>query len=247
MNILKTPIAMFHHVSNRKDWSSLAPFVISESTFMRFLDCIEHQQLNTITFQDLISNHDTSGSEIILTFDDCGKHLLDFAVPELLRRNMKAVFFMPTANIGGINTWNIEKGQSEVELMNAKDLRELQGYEMEIGAHSHDHIHLARVDRRQCEEQLQRSQQTLSDTLGNSAVCMAYPFGSIPKNPQEVLENAGFKYGCAIFSPVQSSASMRRFIVHDGDSRTSMRLKTHPLYMHYRKWKDARMMASAWT
>ena len=246
MKELEIPIAMFHHVSNRRDWSSLHPFVIKESTFTKFLDQIERSNIITTTLSSL-SDGKTASKRVVLTFDDCGKHLLDFAVPELLRRNMKAVFFMPTANIGGVNTWNIEIGQSEVELMHAADLRELQGYEMEIGAHSHDHIHLARVDRLQCAEQLQRSQQTLSDILGNCVTCMAYPFGSIPDNPQELLENAGFRYGCAIFSPAQSFASMRRFIVHDGDSRASMRLKTHPLYMHYRKWKDARMMASAWT
>lgn len=71
----------------------------------------------------------SSFKKLILSFDNCPKHLFDFAIPELVKRKMKAVFYMPTANTGGYNSWDEEKGTARMELMNEADLKELARYE----------------------------------------------------------------------------------------------------------------------
>jgi peptidoglycan/xylan/chitin deacetylase (PgdA/CDA1 family) len=247
MSSLKLPIAMFHHVSDRADWASLRPFVIQESTFIRFLTTIEKARMRTVTFADMQEGKlKHSRRDLIISFDDCGKHLLDFVVPELVRRNMKAVFYMPTANLGGHNTWNVEQGRSEVKLMNASDLVELQKSGMEVGGHSHDHIHLARLSSKEVSRQLKSCQTILTKILGKSATSFAYPYGSIPSNAKTALVEAGFADACAIFSPRQEPHMQRRFIVHDGDSNWTMRIKLHSIYQQYRCLTDARKSESAW-
>ena len=65
------PVAMLHHVSDRKDWDSLQPFVISRETFSRFLDVIENGHYKPITFQQLRKDSRGRGAkEIIISFDN---------------------------------------------------------------------------------------------------------------------------------------------------------------------------------
>ena len=237
------PIAMFHHVSDQSDWDSLRPFVVLKRTFTRFLNTIERAGFRTVTFEQ-ISQPDFKRTkrDVIITFDDCGKHLMDFALNELVKRNMQAVFFMPTAYIGGVNEWNVAKGQSEVELMNADDLVSLQQIEMEIGGHSHQHIHLDQCNSSQVQDQISKCQATLQGILGKPALSFAYPFGGIPRGSANILESAHFKYACSIFSADGGKFELRRFIIHDGDSEFTMRLKLSKAYQLYRRSTDQKRL-----
>lgn len=247
MKTNRIPIAMFHHVSNRKDWDSLRPFVVLQETLTLFLDTIEHHGRRPVTFQDLCSpSFIPSKRDVIITFDDCGKHLLDFAVPELIKRNIRATFYIPTAHIGGVNQWNMDKGQSKVELMTEGDLIALDHAGMEIGGHSNEHIHLGRLTSKEAQNQVSECQAILTRLTGKKTVSFAYPFGSIVKNPQDSLEAAGFKFACSIFSKENTNFQLRRFIIHDGDDARSMRLKLSMAYRVYRSISDPRKNESAW-
>ena len=234
------PIAMLHHVSNREDWGSLNPFVIRHETFTRFLDAIENAGKQTINFRQLHEGLERSRQDMIITFDDCGKHLLDFAIPELIRRNMTAVFYIPTADIGGCNSWNVVDGKSRVELMDATDLLALEQDGMEVGSHSHNHIHLDEVAEEVVQLQFHTSQSILTEILGRPAVSLAYPYGGIP-NSTNYLETCGYHAACSIFSPQPDRWTQRRFIVHDGDSNMTLRLKLNRAYSLYRGWYDRRI------
>ena len=234
------PIAMLHHVSNRKDWGSLSPFVIRHETFTRFLDAIEVSGKRTITFRQLHEGLKRSRRDVIITFDDCGKHLLDFVVPELIRRNMTAVFYIPTADMGGCNSWNVADGKSRLDLMDAADLKALENEGMEVGSHSHDHIHLGEVADEEVEQQLRTSQSILTQVLGHPAVSAAYPYGGIPESTH-LLKSCDFHAACSIFSPQPDQWTQRRFIVHDGDSYLALRIKLNRVYDLYRNWSDRRI------
>jgi peptidoglycan/xylan/chitin deacetylase (PgdA/CDA1 family) len=240
------PIAMFHHVSNRKDWDSLRPFVVTESTFLKFLDSVEKSGYTPVNFIDL-NRGVTCKKPVIITFDDCGKHLFEFVIPELVKRRMTAVFYMPTAYLGGFNDWNVEKGQSQVELMDESDLIQLERLNFEVGGHSHQHIHLGRIDANNVRLQAKRCYDTLSSILQTPPVSFAYPFGSLPLSCIQSIKETGFDYGCSIFSPKNELNQLRRFIVHDQDSALSLRLKMSRLYGFYRSWSDAQKPASSWS
>jgi peptidoglycan/xylan/chitin deacetylase (PgdA/CDA1 family) len=235
-----SPVAMFHHVSDRKDWDSLRPYVIREATFLEFLSTVQKRGMRTVTFQKLFEERRSPArNELIITFDDCGKHLLDFVVPELEKRAMSAVFFMPTAHLGGTNEWDVLEGRAELELMNASDLFKLHNRGMEVGGHSHHHLHLGRMSRNECADELRQSQQELTQAIGKQAVSMAYPFGSIPTAAESLLSEAGFAVGCSIFSPSAHHWQLRRFIVHDGDSPKALSVKLSALYGGYRSIRDS--------
>ncbi len=234
------PIAMFHHVSDRADWGSLRPYLVREATFLAFLNTVQQRGMRTVTFQQLFEEKRSHArNELIITFDDCGKHLLEFVLPELEKRSMSAVFFVPTAHLGGTNDWDVSEGRAELELMQARDLSDLHKRGMEIGGHSHHHIHLGRMNPDECADELQKSQQELTRAVGKPAISMAYPFGSIPPAAKPLLSEAGFAVGCSIFSPSSHPWQLRRFIVHDGDSPKALSVKTTALYAGYRGIRDS--------
>ncbi len=244
MKVTRIPIAMLHHVSNRSDWESLKPFVVCEETFLRFLNAIQAAGKHPTTFEEICQGNAPS-NPIIITVDDCGKHLFDFVIPELTRRKMKAVFFSPTAHLGDCNSWDVAEGRSKVELMDSRDLKALSQLGMEIGGHSHHHVHLGRMEHEAVLNELVESRAIIQNITGKAPVSMAYPFGSIPENAEEIMAQAGYTYACGIFCPKAAEFSLRRFIVHDGDSAASIRFKLSGAHAVYRAWTDSHKPESA--
>ena len=237
------PIAMLHHVEDRKDWASLQPYCIERKTLVRLLDQIERSGKRGVSLSDALEN--PSRKNVVLTFDDGAQHLWDFAIPALLNRGMTASFFIPTHHIGKTNSWDVEEGRAEVQLMDKSAIRELHRAGMEIGGHSHHHIRLGEVEESRASQELRMSKEILDDLIQKETQSMAWPYGSVPENSKELLKKSGWISGLAIFSPDAHPARMRRFIIHDGDSARSMRLKCGPLYRAYRNVMDRRMLPTS--
>lgn len=229
------PVVMLHHVTDDPALDALKPYSISRASFTRLLDVLEQEGFITTVFDDVDFR---KGKKVIITFDDCPKHLWDFAIPELQRRGMKAVFYMPTAYLGGHNDWDIQFGKPTVELMDNADIKKLADIGMEVGSHSHHHVRLGDLGAAEVAANLQQSKEILEGITGKKILSIAYPFGSIPKNEQRLLKEAGYEYGLSIYSPVQSRFSIRRFIYHDGDSPKRTKNKLSVKYMIYRVLND---------
>ncbi|HVU98942.1 MAG TPA: polysaccharide deacetylase family protein [Puia sp.] len=227
------PIAMLHHVSDDPAHESLKPYSITRRSFTRLLDYLQRHDYNTVTFAELKK---PGKKQVILSFDDCPKHLLDFAVPELLRRGMKGVFYMPAAHLGGYNSWDVEEGRARVDLMDAADLQQLEKLGMEIGGHSWHHIRLK--DANNAAEEVQQCRKILERIVSGPLLSFAWPFGSVPANHRHLLTDAGFKYGLSIYQPFETRQALRRFIYHDGDTDSTLERKLSFVYKVYRLLTD---------
>ena len=185
------PIAMLHHVENREDWASLKPYCIERKTLIRLLDQIERSGKRGVSLMDALEY--PSSKKVVLTFDDGAQHLWDFAIPELLNRGMTASFFIPTHHIGKTNSWDVEEGRAEVQLMDKSAIRELHRAGMEIGGHSHHHIRLGEVEESRASQELRMSKEILDDLIQKETQSMAWPYGSVPENSKELLKKSGPK------------------------------------------------------
>jgi peptidoglycan/xylan/chitin deacetylase (PgdA/CDA1 family) len=230
------PIAMLHHVSDDPAHESLKPYSISRLSFTRLLDHLERRQYQTITFSDLQKGIARRNKRIILSFDDCPRHLLDFAVPELCRRGMKGVFYMPAAHLGGYNNWDVEEGRARVDLMTAADLQQLEKLGMEIGGHSWHHVRLDKAANPA--EEVQQCRTVLGSIVTGPLLSFAWPFGAVPGNHKQLLTDAGFRYGLSIYQPFEDRLALRRFIYHDGDTEATLERKLSPVYRAYRALTD---------
>lgn len=230
------PIAMLHHVEDRSDWATLSPYCIQRETFARLLDHIERKGKKGVSLAGALAN--PTRRNVVITFDDGAQHLWDYVIPELLKRGMTASFFIPTHHIGQTNSWDVAEGRAEVKLMDSTAIRELKAAGMEVGGHSHQHIRLGDIEETQILHELTTSKAILDDLLEEDVQSMAWPYGSIPNGAPKLLQTTGWKTGLAIFSPDSNPARLRRFIVHDGDSSRSIRVKCGPLYQAYRRAVD---------
>ena len=232
------PIAMLHHVEDRADWASLSPYCIQRGTLSLLLDHIERKGKKGVSLAKALAKPDRKN--VVLTFDDGAQHLWDYAIPELLKRGMTASFFIPTHHIGQTNSWDVAEGRAEVQLMDSAAIRELKAIGMEVGGHSHQHIRLGEIEETHVLHELTTSKAILDDLLEANIQSMAWPYGSVPIDAPGLLHKTGWKTGLAIFSPDSNPARLRRFIVHDGDTARSIRLKCGPLYKVYRSAIDRR-------
>jgi peptidoglycan/xylan/chitin deacetylase (PgdA/CDA1 family) len=235
------PIAMLHLVSDSID-ESLQNWCISRKNFLQLLDHLETNSYQTTHFAEIIEKGKQSRSlskPVVLTFDDCAKQLLDFAVPELVKRKMKATFYMPTAYIGGYNSWDAAKSPEKLELMNEADLKGLITLGMEVGSHSHHHVEMKNItDIGDLKRELTESKQILECITGEPVYSFAYPYGSVPNNYRTLLGNAGYCFGLSIYQPFETRFALRRFGIYNKDTTETLARKLSGRYKWMRKIYD---------
>lgn len=228
---MNLPIAMFHHIADNPH-PSLKGWTISTKQFNLFLDCITERGYETTTFEtiNLMNPNASLNKKIIITFDDCPASLFDYVVPELLRRGMKAVFFIPTAQIGGINLWDVEEqGFEAVRLMSADQLKYLSASGMEIGSHGDNHKR-PEPNQEASKNEIHQSKAILTALLGKQITSFSYPYGQIPKHYPALLKSAGYQFAAGIYTPFQTNLSLRRFGIHESDTKQSMSFKLGHIY-----------------
>lgn len=238
MNI---PIAMLHHVANHPH-PSLEKWCISHDKFIELLNCIDSKGLESTTFSEIISSQFSKSeleNKVIISFDDCPSSLFDFAIPELLKRKMKAVFYMPSKYIGGINIWDIEEhGMESVGLMSSAQLKELVGLGMEVGSHGEKHIRLNLISGQEAFEDISNSKKALESLLDTKIYSIAYPYGKIPGNYNRLLSEAGYSFGISIYSAFQNNYALRRFAINETDDKQTIELKLSKRYRIMRFFYD---------
>ncbi len=235
------PIIMLHEVKNRSQESANS-WCISHDKFSALLDYLYRLNYETITFADIVSKSALRGSsrkKVVLTFDDGYKHLFDFAIPELQKRQMKAAFYIPTSCIGKYNFWDVEKGYEKEEIMNESDLKELDRLGMEVGAHSHHHINLKEAaDGRVVAEEISQSKKILEVILNKRVYSFAYPYAAVPKEYKKLLSDEGYYYGLSFYQPYENKFALRRICYHNNDTEQSLRLKLSFPYKILRTLRD---------
>ena len=227
------PVIMLHHVLDAPH-PSLAKYALTNAKFSEMLDCIDEAGLKIITFKDIVEKKlslKELQNHIVITFDDCAVSLFDFAIPELVKRGMKAVFYMPTAHMGDYNIWDVKNnGTARSDVMSGDQIKQLVEMGMEVGSHSHHHIELGKLSEQEAFEEVAESKKILEETLGRNIYSIAYPYGDIPQGFKASLKKAGYKFGLAIYSPRQHAFSMRRIGIYQTDDKKALAFKISKSY-----------------
>jgi peptidoglycan/xylan/chitin deacetylase (PgdA/CDA1 family) len=235
------PIVMFHYVSDDPVYGSLGDWCLSKQNFLQFLDYLERNNYTTITFHDVLGKTAewNSSRKLMLTFDDGAKHLFEFAIPELKKRKMKAVFYIPTAHIGQFNSWDTIQDMAQVDLMDTDDIKELDRLGMEVGSHSHHHVKLGLLsDEKMVKEEVSLSKQIIENITGKPVYSFSYPFASVPANYKSILSDAGYHYGVSIYQSFQSRWALRRIGYYNSDTEKTTRRKLSVPYKYGRFLAD---------
>lgn len=186
------PILMYHHLNPLPANASemLRTWTVAPEQFAAQLDYLQARGFHTITFKQLIDFFEHGAplptQPIILTIDDGWIDAYTVALPELQKRGMVAVFFVPT---------NYATAGGEL-LMNWEQVQELNRAGMEIGGHTISHEDLTKINLNEARRQLVESKTILEEKIGQPVIALSYPYGAY--NPRVVAETQAAGYQAAV-------------------------------------------------
>ncbi|MGC1186387.1 MAG: polysaccharide deacetylase family protein [Candidatus Acidiferrales bacterium] len=173
------PILLYHKVSV----AGGDALTISMARLDRQLAYIDSNGYTAISFADLKESLDGKrvlpAKPIIVTFDDGYLSTYQLAYPLLVKHDVKATVFLPTASVGGVAQW---AGANEA-LMTWDNVRELaQTRVIEFGLHSHQHESYEHYSPAQVETDLRDCLHALEESGCRFARVFAYAYGRMPKD-----------------------------------------------------------------
>ena len=180
---LEIPIFMYHHVDySNPDQKTASYLAVSLKKLQNQLDLIQNLGYTTINFQN-IEDGEIPEKAIILTFDDAYEDFYTKAFPELQKRNMTAVIYLPS------NKLNREG------YMTFAQVKELRGNNIEIGSHSLNHADLGSLDEDNLRKEIFDSKEFLEKLTHQKILSFCYPYGIYNSHIRSLLEESGYKYG----------------------------------------------------
>lgn len=135
---------------------------------------------------------------LLLTFDDGYRTMRTIAMPILQRFAMPAIVFMPTAFIGGTNSFDAGNEPDE-PMAGWDDLRALEQGGVSVQSHAVTHPAFSKLTTAQMEEELLTSKSALEAGLGKPVDVFAFPYGDGGTNPAqttELVKKAGYAAAC---------------------------------------------------
>lgn len=119
--------------------------------------------------------------DVCLTFDDGNISDVSEALPELMRRGLRAHFFICPARFG------------TPEFLDEDDVRRLRSAGMSLGSHGMDHVRWRRLGRSAIDREIVQAKRILEDLLQAPVDTAACPFGAYDRRTLTALRAAGFR------------------------------------------------------
>ena len=166
---------------------------------------------------------------VLVTFDDCYISVFKLALPVLLKYKVRAVFFIPTLYVNGIEL-------KENDSMSLENLKELVNQGHEIALHSHSHPDFNLIEPEEIKRELELNISFLENKGIPYEPVIAYPYGSRPANKdrynkmiaifKELGIKAGFRIGNRINEPPFDPYEINRLDIKGSASFARFKLKT---------------------
>src|SRR5205085_833591 len=133
---------------------------------------------------------------VCVTFDDGYTNVLECAAPILADYKWPGTVFVPTAYVGGENTWDIENDKPVLPIMNWAQLHTLQLSGWEIAGHTRTHPHLDQLSDVDSLREILEGRDDLAVRLDAPPRTFCYPFGGVNARTPALAREAGFVAAC---------------------------------------------------
>jgi glycosyltransferase involved in cell wall biosynthesis/peptidoglycan/xylan/chitin deacetylase (PgdA/CDA1 family) len=165
---------------------------------------------------------------VMITFDDAYADSAEHAFPVLRHFGFGATVFVPTACIGGTNSWDLADAPGAHRILNEAQIHWWAAQGIEFGAHSRTHADLTLVPSETLDEEVGGSKADLSALVGREVDVFAYPYGRMsPEVQARVTSQFRLAFGVQeelndLLTPL---TNLRRTMVLDSDSRLEFALR----------------------
>lgn len=181
---------------------------------------------------------------IEITFDDGYKNNFEHALPLLKKYNLGATIFLITDFIDGkIPSMALAGKRFDTPSLTWGEVRSMNEAGIKFGSHSKTHAILAKMTKKEVEDELIGSKKRIEGMLGCRIDRFSYPFGhrgSFNGLTREALMNAGFKYAYTNIMGIDSSRPedtfmLRRIRIYREDNLLKLKMKIKGAY----DWTDS--------
>lgn len=186
MNI---PVLMYHAVSWEKSLITISP-----DLFRRQMEWLYEQGYHAIPLSQLIDNlnkqTDPPNDSIVLTFDDGFAGLFDNVFPILVEYGFSGTIFLVSGYCGRSNDWPGQPSNIPImPLLDWDQIREMDEYGIEFGAHTVTHPMLDQLDNDEICTEIIHSKSQIETQLSHEICTFAYPYGRFNNYVKDVLKS----------------------------------------------------------
>jgi peptidoglycan/xylan/chitin deacetylase (PgdA/CDA1 family) len=192
----------FHKIGKPAPGGWESWYYISEETFSNYLQYLHDHRWHVIDVAAFLQGLDAPDSlpdrAVLITFDDGYQSVFRDALPCLRRFGYPAVSFVPTAFIGGTNSF--DNGMEPEEIISGWDeLRELEESGVSIQSHGVTHRMLSKLSPQEQIDEFRRSKTVIESGLAKPVDIFSFPYGDgglDSKETAEALALAGYRAAC---------------------------------------------------
>jgi peptidoglycan/xylan/chitin deacetylase (PgdA/CDA1 family) len=200
------PILLYHSISaDPARW--IAPFSVTPAAFAHHVDLITGSGRNAITVSRLCAalagQSPMPPRPVVVTFDDGFADFAD-AAAVLGRNHIPSTLYVTTGALRGRGPRPSEMAIPPAPMLDWSQLAELEGSDVEIGAHTHTHRQLDTMPTKEVADELRHSKHMLEDELGHQALSFAYPHGFHCSRIRRVVAAVGHTSACAVMDALSS-------------------------------------------
>ena len=170
-----------------------------------------------------------SDREILLTFDDGYRELLDSALPALEERNIPALIFLISSYVGEDNRWELGLPGRRFKHLSWDEIIDLAGRGFSFGSHTCSHRDLVRIAPDEAGFEIRRSKSEIEEKLGRPVRSISYPFGKVNPAISREAAAAGYRAAFSLYPPGPNGLidryALRREGVYIIDTRGTLKVK----------------------
>jgi peptidoglycan/xylan/chitin deacetylase (PgdA/CDA1 family) len=136
----------------------------------------------------------TQNRPVLVTFDDGFRSFRENALPEMVKRKIPVVVFVPSRCLGERPGFTAHYKTRVMEMvMTSEELLSLPPELVTIGSHARTHAHLPLIDQDTAEQEIFESRNDLEVILNRAITLFAFPYGEYNDQILEWSRQAGYQ------------------------------------------------------
>ena len=241
--VKEIPVLLFHRVTKGVPVGTRHGIYVTELEFEKQLAFLKRRGYTTLTFtglkQILEGKQKMPARPVMLTFDDGYEDNALNAFPILRKFSFTAVIFLIGNRTIKTNEWDVKDGEPELNLLNDDQVKTMDAYGIEFGAHSFTHKNLTEIPLLDAEKEIYKSKTAVAERVRKPVISFAYPYGKANEDVKRIVHDAGFSFGIASDSGPRNISKdfyeVRRIQIFPGAPWLSFWKKTSGWYHKYKR------------